>query len=237
MITTKKVYKALLIDLDDTILSFSKAEEYALKKLFLYYNIEINQNIIDLYKEINLKYWKKLEKKEITREDLLKQRFKEFFQRINFSVSESDAYLANDIYFSYLTSKVFYIRKTVPALTKLKEKYQIYIITNGIKQVQTKRMKLATRLKGLYDGIFISEEIGTPKPSVEYMNQVLNKIGYKKEDILIIGDSLSSDMMLGINSCVDTCWFNVKKQKTDLKVTYDVANYKEVIELLINSHS
>lgn len=232
-----KKYKVLLFDLDDTILSFSKAEEYALKKLFLYYNIEMNSKYVQLYKNINIKYWKMLEKKEITREDLLKRRFKEFFNEINYEIKEEDTYFANDIYFSYLTSKVFYINKAIPSLALLKEKYKIYIITNGIKKVQEKRMRLTRKLNGLYDGIFISEEIGYPKPSIEYMNRVLERIDCKKEKILIIGDSLTSDMMLGINAGIDTCWFNPKNEKTDLNVTYNVCNYNQILRLLSDSHS
>lgn len=232
-----KEYKVLLFDLDDTILSFSKAEEYALKKLFLYYNIDTTKEKVELYQKINLKYWKMLERKEIIREELLKRRFKEFFQAINFQIEEDDAYLANDIYFSYLTSKVFYIYGAIPALKVLKDKYKIYIITNGIKKVQAKRMRIAYKLHNLYDGVFVSEEIGYPKPSIEYMNKVLEKLSCKKEEILIIGDSLSSDMMLGINSNIDTCWFNQKNEKTDLNISYTVASYNQLLKLLNDSHS
>ena len=233
----EKLYKALLFDLDDTILSFTKAEEYALKKLFLYYNIEINEERINLYKEINLKYWKKLERGEITREDLLKSRFKEFFEVINYPLDFDKAYQANDIYFSYLTSKIFYVKDAISSLAILKEKYKIYIITNGIKKVQEKRIKLAKKLHFLYDDIFVSEEVGYPKPSKEYMDYVINKIGVKKEEILIIGDSLSSDMMLGINNNVDTCWFNPQNGKTNLNITYNVRTYKEILDILNDSHS
>lgn len=232
-----KKYKVLLFDLDDTILSFSKAEEYALKKLFLYYSIDITKEKVELYQKINLKYWKMLERKEITREGLLKRRFKEFFHEINFPIEDNDAYLANDIYFSYLTSKVFYIYGAVSTLKVLKDKYKIYIITNGIKKVQAKRMRLAYKLHNLYDGVFVSEEIGYPKPSIEYMNKVLEKLECKSEEILIIGDSLSSDMMLGINSNIDTCWFNQKNEKADLSITYNVASYNQLLKLLCGSHS
>lgn len=232
-----KKYKVLLFDLDDTILSFSKAEEYALKKLFLYYSIDITKEKVELYQKINLKYWKMLERKEITREGLLKRRFKEFFHEINFPIEDNDAYLANDIYFSYLTSKVFYIYGAVSTLKVLKDKYKIYIITNGIKKVQAKRMRLAYKLHNLYDGVFVSEEIGYPKPSIEYMNKVLEKLECKSEEILIIGDSLSSDMMLGINSNIDTCWFNQKNEKADLNITYNVASYNQLLKLLCGSHS
>ena len=225
-------YKVLLIDLDDTILSFSKAEAYSIKKVCEYYNIEVNDEIIKLYKDINLKYWHMLERKEITREKLLEERFKEFFKMINCEAENTDK--ANDIYFSFLTSVVFYIDGSVNALKKLKEKYKIYLITNGVKMVQEKRLSLASDVACLLDGKYVSETIGYPKPTKEYMDYVLDDLKIDKKELLIIGDSVTSDMMLGINNGIDTCWFNEEYKKTDANITYEVHNYDDILRLLMN---
>ena len=227
------MYTALLFDFDDTILSFSKAEEYALTKFFKEYGIDEKREYIELYKEINMSYWHRLEKKEISRQDILDNRFKEFFERINYKYQGIDIKDANDIYFHYLTSKIFYIDGAVDALKKLKEKYQIYLITNGLKQVQEKRMKLATEINYLFDGVFVSEELNCAKPSTVFMDCIIKKTNLKKEEMLIIGDSLSSDIALGINSNVDTCWFNEKNEKSDLKINYIVGNYDELLKILL----
>ncbi len=227
------MYKALLFDLDDTILSFSKAEEYALKKLFNEYKIEEKEEYIELYKKINLSYWHRLEKKEITRQDILDNRFKEFFERINYQYQGMDIKDANDIYFHYLTSKVFYIDGAVEALKELKKKYKIYLITNGLKQVQEKRMRIANEINNLFDGIFISEELNCVKPNKVFIDRIIEKTKLEKEEMLIIGDSLSSDIMLGINSNVDTCWFNEKNESSDLKIKYIIKNYDELLKILI----
>lgn len=227
-----KKYKVLLFDLDDTILSFSKAEEYAIKKVLDHYHIDVNEKNVNLYKNINLKYWHMLERKEITKEELLKRRFKEFFDVVNCKSNNIED--ANDIYFKYLTSVVFYIDGSVDALRKLKKHYKIYLITNGVKFVQEKRLSLAADVKELLDGKYISEVIGLPKPTKEYMDYIINDLKMDKKDMLIIGDSLSSDMALGINHGVDTCWFNENHLKTDAKITYEVHNYDELLKLLLN---
>ncbi len=227
------MYKALLFDLDDTILSFSKAEEYALIELFKEYKIDINKDYIELYKKINLQYWHRLEKKEIKREDILNNRFKEFFNTINYQYQGIDLNKANDIYFHYLTSKVFYIDGAISALKILKTKYKIYLITNGLKNVQEKRLKIAYEINNIFDYIFISEEINCVKPNKEFIDKIVEITNLKKEEMLIIGDSLSSDMALGINSGVDTCWFNEKEEKTVLKIKYIVKDYDEILKILM----
>lgn len=227
-----KKYNVLLFDLDDTILSFSKAEEYAIKKVLDYYHIDISEKNVNLYKDINLKYWHMLERKEITKEELLQRRFKEFFEVVNCKSDNIEN--ANDIYFKYLTSVVFYIDGSVEALKKLKKHYKIYLITNGVKFVQEKRLSLASDVKELLDGKYISEVIGFPKPTKEYMDYIIKDLKMDKKEMLIIGDSLSSDMALGINHGVDTCWFNENNQKTDAKITYEVHNYDELLRLLLN---
>ncbi|MBP5408339.1 MAG: HAD hydrolase-like protein, partial [Bacilli bacterium] len=76
--------------------------------------------------------------------------------------------------------------------------------------------------------------IGFPKPTKEYMDYVLDDLKIDKKEILIIGDSVTSDMMLGINNGIDTCWFNEENKKTDANITYEVHNYDDILRLLMD---
>lgn len=225
-------YKALLFDLDDTILSFSKAEDYAIGKIFDKYDISNTIENKITYSNINLKYWKMYERKEISRENLLNKRFREFFSVINKDISEDELININDVYFSYLTSVVFILPGALELLKELKQDYRLFIITNGVKSVQEKRLSLAPEIKSQFEKIFISEDIGFVKPQIEFINYVLKETKLNKEDILIIGDSLSSDMMLGINSDIDTCWLNNNNVKTDLNINYQIKNINELRTIL-----
>ena len=182
------------------------------------------------YKQINLKYWKMFERGEIEREALLVARFKEFCGLLN--ITNKDFSLLNETYFHYLSSTPFEIEGADEFLQKLSEKYNIYVITNGVKRVQTKRLSLVNITK-YFKKIFISEEIGYQKPSIEYFEYVLKDLNLiNKEEILVIGDSLSSDIQGGINAGIDTMWYNPKGLSSDLKYTYQISNYDDFFKII-----
>lgn len=223
-------YKTILIDLDDTLLDFQKSEDVAIRTTIKTLGIEPTEDVVSAYKEINLKYWKMFERKEIEREALLIARFKEFCELLN--VTNKDFSLLNETYFHYLSSSPFEIDGADEFLNKLSQKYDIYVITNGVKRVQTIRLSLVNITK-YFKKIYISEEIGYQKPSIEFFDFVLNDLNItNKEEVLIIGDSLSSDIQGGINSGIDTVWYNPKKLKSNINFTYEIKNYDEFFEII-----
>lgn len=223
-------YKTILIDLDDTLLDFQKSEDVAIRTTIKTLGIEPTEDVVSAYKAINLKYWKMFERKEIEREALLIARFKEFCELLN--ITNKDFSLLNETYFHYLSSSPFEIDGADEFLNKLSEKYDIYVITNGVKRVQTIRLSLVNITK-YFKKVYISEEIGYQKPSVEFFEFVLNDLNItNKEEVLIIGDSLSSDIQGGINSGIDTMWYNPKKLKSNINYTYQIENYDEFFEII-----
>lgn len=223
-------YKVLLIDLDDTLLDFQKSEEYAIRKTMETLKINPTDELVNVYKQINQKYWKMFERKEITRDDLLKARFKEFCKLLN--LQNEDYAIINDTYFNNLSTKPFEIEGAYDFLEKLSQYCDIYVITNGVKKVQEKRLSLVNIGK-FFKKIYISEEIGYHKPQLEYFNYVLNDLHItNKKEVLIIGDSLSSDIQGGINSNIDTMWYNPKNKRTDVKYTYMINNYDDFFRII-----
>lgn len=223
-------YKVLLIDLDDTLLDFQKSEEYAIRKTMETLKINPTDELVSVYKQINQKYWKMFERKEISRDDLLKARFKEFCELLN--LQNKDYAIINDTYFNNLSTMPFEIEGAYDFLEKLSQYYDIYVITNGVKKVQEKRLSLVNIGK-FFKKIYISEEIGYHKPQLEYFNYVLNDLHItNKNEVLIIGDSLSSDIQGGINSDIDTMWYNPKNKKTDVKYTYMINNYDDFFRII-----
>ena len=225
-----KNYKTILIDLDDTLLDFQKSEDVAIRTTIKTLGVEPTDEVVATYKQINLKYWKMFERGEIEREALLVARFKEFCGLLN--ITNKDFSLLNETYFHYLSSTPFEIEGADEFLQKLSEKYNIYVITNGVKRVQTKRLSLVNITK-YFKKIFISEEIGYQKPSIEYFDYVLNDLNLtNKDEILVIGDSLSSDIQGGINAGIDTMWYNPKGLRSDLKYTYQISNYDDFFKII-----
>ena len=153
-------YKIILIDLDDTLLDFQKSEDLAIRKTIEALGIIPTDELVNTYKAINQKYWKMYERKEIEREALLVARFKEFCGILD--ITNQDFSKLNESYFHYLSSVPFEIDGAFDFLDKLSKKYDIYVITNGVKRVQTKRLSLVNITK-FFKKIYISEELGYQK--------------------------------------------------------------------------
>ena len=223
-------YSTILIDIDDTLLDFQKSEEFAIRSTIKTLDIEPTDELVEKYKAINLKYWKMFERGEIEREALLVARFKEFCEIMD--ITNKDFSKLNETYFSILSGVPFEIDGAEQFLKRLSETYNIYAVTNGVKRVQTKRLSLVNITKYLKK-IYISEEIGFQKPSIEFFDYVLKDLNIEnKEEILIIGDSLTSDIQGGINSNIDTMWYNPKGLISDINYTYEIKSYDEFFELI-----
>ena len=222
------MYKALLFDLDDTILDFNASADFALRKLFISEGIKTNQDNLQLYKKINNNYWKKMEKGEIKRDELLIKRFIDFYKAIGKIITYQDGERINEEFFSYLGKKAVCIPGAYELLGDLENDYKLFLISNGVKRIQYERLALIPALQDKFDKIFVSEEIGAQKPSQTYGDYILKHIPFKKKDMLIIGDSLTSDIKLGTVIGVDTCWYNPLKLAGDNSYTYEIQNISDL---------
>ncbi|MBQ3127441.1 MAG: YjjG family noncanonical pyrimidine nucleotidase [Clostridia bacterium] len=219
-------YTTLLFDLDDTLLDFGKAEDNAITLLLEKYNLPASEENKRLYSEINKSKWTALEKGEITRKELFATRFPDFFAALGV---EADGAKANEEYISFLGKGHFLLDGALEACRQLSERYSMYIITNGAKKAQEGRLK-DSPLMQYFKGVFISEEIGFDKPKKEYFDYVFAHIPEKdKSKILVIGDSLNSDIAGAVNYGIDSCWVNRGEPK-DTDATYTV---KKVTDLLL----
>ena len=223
-------YEYLLFDIDDTLLSFYKAERKALSIALSKVNIKANDKILDQYHQINMKYWEMVEKSIITRKRCLIARFEEFLPLYNISMSAEDF---EEIYRYNLNKQHFLVKDARLVLETLVKNYKVYAITNGVYKTQINRIKQA-KITHYFTKMFISELIGFNKPSIEFVKFVEANIeNFDKSKALIIGDSLTSDIKLGINGNIDTCLFNLNRQTIDdkIKPNYKINYLKELILL------
>lgn len=226
-----KKYKYLLFDADDTLLDFKAAEETALKNVLKNNGLPNDDETVETYSKINLKYWKAFEKGEIERDQIFPLRFGEFLGVMG---SDLDPMEVNSQYFEALRQVHTMLPDADELVDYLVGKYKLYIITNGVAKTQHLRLK-ESGLKDKFDGVFISEELECQKPSIEYFTKVLNAIGNPdKKECLVLGDSISGDILGGKNIGIDTVWVNVRdlKNYTDIKPDYTVTSLKELKEML-----
>ena len=223
------MYKYLLFDLDNTLLDFTKAEARALKSTFEKFDIPYNETNVSLFRKYNLKYWSLFEEGKISKERLLVKRFEDFFASIDIDKVNPDEF--NTYYLDQLTNGSEEIDDANYLLENLNN-YDISIITNGVSLTQRKRIS-RSRLNKYFNHLYISDEIGYQKPKVEFFDYVFKDLNIKdKKEVLLIGDSLTSDISGGIQYGIDTVWFNPKKIDSLVKPTYIINNLKELLNIL-----
>ena len=226
-------YKYCLIDVDNTLLDFCYAEKHAHQVTCETFNIPWNDELYSVYHKINDDFWKALERKEYTKDEIIVFRHRDYFK---YCGVEFDARTFNDEYVKNLSLG----KRLMPYANELvKQLYdsglKLFIATNGIAKVQYSRLSDQEFMKYI-DALLISEELGAQKPSCEFFKNASIKAGVDfSKDTIIIGDSLTSDVKGGINFGIDTLWVNVKNEDNPFgdKITYIVNKLEEIPSLLL----
>lgn len=229
----KKQVKYLLWDIDGTLLNFDLAEDAAMRTCFFDFELgNCSDEMLEVYKRINRKHWKRLECGEISKKEVLEGRFREFFSKYGFDLSIVSKF--NQAFQVCLGNMAYFNTNAQETIETLKVKYLQYGATNGTMTAQ--RIKLAkTGLDKIFKDVFIPEEIGFEKPSIAYYHEVFQRIGSNnREEYLMIGDSLTSDMQGGNNAGIMTCWFNPARKinHSNIKIDYEIRDLKELLDIL-----
>lgn len=219
-------YDLFLFDLDDTLMDFSAGEKNAFSLSF-----ESNgypnglSDYRESYREISKVLWDDLEQGRIALTELKTERFKRLFELHGL---EMDALAFGQTYLNYLGKEAHLIEGVAEMLSDLAD-YRMAIVTNGFKDVQFSRIGRSV-LNNTFEAIITSEEANCQKPQVdifEYACKLLNVTD--KSRVLMIGDSLSSDILGGNNFGIDTCWYNPQRKENTsaARPTYEIHNWKE----------
>ena len=225
-------YKTILFDADGVLFDYRKAESFAFLKTFDFFKIKENLDFIHKkYKTINAKIWREFEEKKITSIDLRVERFSRLFKATHLKL---DPVKVSKTYLKFLSECSFLIDGAEEIVEYFSEKCELAIITNGLADVQRSRIG-NSRLASFFKRLFISEEIGYPKPHKEIFEFTLRNLKTKnKKDILLVGDNLVSDIKGGNDFGIDTCWFNqnIWNNKLDIHPTYEINNLLELKKIV-----
>jgi len=232
-----KQYQYLLFDADNTLFDFTKAEYLSFRDTCSACNVGYSEELYRQYSAINDRLWKLLEQGGIKLDALKIERFRELL--LNNSSADDDATRTKalemrDSYMANLAMQTCMIDGAEDICRKLAEKYELYIVTNGISRIQRSRFGRSV-LKPYFRDLFISEEIGAGKPAPEYYDRVLRTIGCaEKHAYLAVGDSLTSDCAGAAAYGIDICWFNPQnKPDGGLKLTYTIQHLSELEAILL----
>ena len=225
--------KYILWDIDGTLIDFNYAEKEGLKLCFEKYGLgKLAEEMLKKYKEINHEYWKQFERGEISKKETMERRFIDLFNLYGFDTSIVERF--NEDYQINMGDVARFNPNGKDVVTRLKGKYKQYAATNGTVEAQNRKLS-KSGLNNMLDGIFISEEIGFDKPSTEFFQEMFKRVGSNNlEEYIIIGDSLTSDILGGKRVGIRTCWYNpsMNNNNYDYSPDYEIHDLSEILDLL-----
>ena len=225
--------KEILWDIDGTLLDFLAAEKVAIRACFARHGLgECTDEMLERYSKINRGYWEKLERGEMSKAEILVNRFRDFFALEGIDTHCEEEF--NSDYQLALGDTICFRDNGYELVKKLQGSYLQYVVTNGTFVAQEKKLK-KSGIGELMKDAFISDHIGYEKPSIEFFEHVFEKIGhYEKNEILIVGDSLTSDMKGGNNAGILCCWYNPNHMENtmDISVDYEIDHLWQLEEIL-----
>lgn len=198
-----------LFDLDQTLLDFHASEYIALGVVLRANGLPFSDEIYQAFKAYNRSLWLELEKGRLSRTELFTRRFLDVFKRCGGDAAKLDALKVNDDFIKTMSVNGVLMGGALEFVRKIRNEIgdaRIYIITNGA-TVNAQGRIASTGLGRYIDGLFVSEDMGVAKPSKAYFDICLEQIGEPKASCIVIGDSLTSDMLGAKNAGLHSVWF------------------------------
>ena len=223
--------KIVLIDLDNTIIDFNECARHSIMGIFEDLGFHYDDNVFETFITENVKIWKRLERGEIDKPYLRANRWNIILGKLGI---EYDGTIIEERFENGVAKGAYPVEYAYELLEYLYSKYDLYVVSNGFRFVQESRVKIG-KFDKYFKELFLSEDIGIQKPDIRFFDYCYEKIGRPpKEDLILIGDSLSADIQGGINFNVETIWFNKNNepQNDTIKPTYTVNHLKEIEKIL-----
>ena len=225
--------KVLLWDVDGTLLDFSRSERFGIRKCLEEIGFtSCTEAMLERYAAVNQSFWEALERGEVTKQEVLLGRFETFFAEEGIHCADIPAF--NLSYQKKLGEFFFENEDAVRLCRSLKGRVRQYVVTNGTVTAQRRKLQ-GSGLGDCMDGVFISDEIGVEKPGAGFFDRVFEKIPpIGRDEVMIVGDSLTSDMKGGEDANIVCCWYNPKGRKNTsaVRVDYEIRSLWEVERIL-----
>lgn len=221
----------LLWDVDGTLLDFLAAEKYGMVKCCREIGVEMDDEMLAVYSAINRSWWEKHERGEVTQREVFTGRLQELFAR--YGIPDTDYDRFNEQYQQALGEVAYPMEDSLRLFKELGKHFRQYLVTNGSREAQEAKLRLSG-LDRMADGVFISSVVGAQKPTAAFFDHVQRETGYLRLETMIIGDSLTSDILGGNNAGIRCCWYNPRgaARKEGIRVDHEVRSLWELPALL-----
>ncbi len=232
-------YKVIAFDIDDTLVDDGAARKYAISKVTESLGISYTDELGNAFIQFDSQYWHDWESGKIPIPNDIEDwvtyvrsmRFYKFFS--DTGIDYDTAVSIYHLYTDAIENCIVPFDGARETLEKLKEKYKLVIATNGIKKLIFKKLEII-QVKDLFSIIVCAEEVGYNKPHKLFFEQLIKECPCNKNEILLVGDSLTSDVLGGMNNSIDTCWFNPNHDHLpkEYKPTYEIDTLYQLTEIL-----
>lgn len=221
--------KAVLIDIDDTIFDFEKCSKNSFLKTLEKFNLKFKEEDFSYFNKVNDILWTKQKLGEINIKEVFIKRDYLMDKYFNLDIEIG---LFNDLFVKFLYDEIEMVDGIEDLLLYLSDKYKIFTASNGIYKMQENRLK-KSNLDKYFDKIFVSDKIGYEKPDKRFFQKIMEHTKYSNDDLIMIGDSIKSDIIGAKNSKIKSIYFNKEDKKiSDKNFTYQVKKLSEIKKIL-----
>ena len=225
------IYGWLLFDADGTLFDYDRAEATALQRTFEEMGHGFEPGYATAYRQINGQIWLDFEQGRISQERLRTRRFELLFEAVGAQLPPEVFSVA---YLRHLAQATYLIDGAEEVIRALHGRVGLMLITNGLHEVQRPRYA-ASALNGYFAGLVISEEVGAAKPDPLIFDAAFRRMGQpRREEVLMVGDSLTTDMQGGSDYGLDTCWYNPGQRPLDpdVPIRYEIQDLRQLLRLV-----
>jgi len=227
-------YETVLFDADNTLFDFDRAEHEALCRVLAQRGYPADEAALACYLGINRELWRQFDRGEITREFLGAERFRRFMAQMG---GGHDPEQFNRDYLDALAQGSQLLPGAEALCRRLAARCRLVIVTNGMTRAQTGRVE-GSSIRDCISGLFISEAMGCQKPQREFYERVYAALGLTEAELprtVMVGDSLTSDILGGIHGGIDTIWYNPKHLPADpqIRPTWEAADFQAIERILL----
>lgn len=221
--------KAVLIDIDDTIFDFEKCSKNAFKKTLKKLDLSYKEKDFLYFNEVNDILWNKQKLGKININEVFIERSIMMSKYFELDIEKE---IFNDLFVEFLYDEIEMVDEIEDLLSYLSNKYQIYAASNGIYDMQINRLK-KSNLDKYFKDIFVSDKMGYEKPDKRFFEKIMNITKYSNKNLIMIGDSIKSDIIGAKNSGIKSIYFNKGNKKiSDKDFTYQVKKLSEIKKIL-----
>lgn len=224
------MYKAIFLDIDDTVFNFRHCSESALKETFSTMDIEYNNDIFNVFFEIDDGLWTRQKRNELTVDEVLDVRFIDLAKKLNINY---DSQQVKRHFGNLLGQQIIMEPGIEDVLEKLSKDYKIYAASNGVLNMQDKRLQLSG-LRKYFTDLYVSDDIGFAKPNINFFTESLRRAGLTNADVLMVGDSLISDIQGAREAGIDSCWYNPYglENESEVKLDFEISHLKGLLKII-----